>query len=180
MIMKRLFTAILVLGACTMTAHAGLFAGASIGNSSVTQKDAGVDFSGNDTGSKIFAGFTFFKFFGVEASYTDLGTPKDEISTGTDAKLDTTGWDAYAVGILPLGKHFELFAKAGIIVWDAKATYEGVINGESKENGNDPAYGGGLAIIFMKHFAVRAEYERFDISDLDKVDLVSAGAEFRF
>lgn len=180
MIMRRLLTAILVLGACTVTAHAGLFVGASVGNSSVNQKDTGADFSGSDTGSKIFAGFTFFKFFALEASYADLGTPTDEISSGTDAKLDTTGWDVYAVGILPIGKHFELFAKAGVIVWDAEATYEGAINGKTTEDGNDPAYGAGLAIVFMKHFAVRAEYERFDISDLDKVELVSAGVEFRF
>jgi outer membrane protein with beta-barrel domain len=180
MIMRRLLTAILLLGACTMTAHAGLFVGASVGDSSVSEKDTGINFSGSDTGSKVYAGFTFFKFFGLEASYLDLGSPKDEISSGTDAKLDTTGWDAYAVGILPIGKHFELFAKAGIIVWDATASYEGAINGESKEDGNDPAYGAGLAIVFVKHFAVRAEYQRFDISDLDKVEMTSIGAEFRF
>jgi OOP family OmpA-OmpF porin len=177
MIPKRLLMAILVLGACTMTAHAGLYFGASIGDASINEEDEGVDFDASDTGSKFYGGFTLFKFFGLEASYLDLGSVEDEVSPGTDVTIDTTGFDLYAVGILPIGKHFELFAKAGIIVWDAEVSSG--IDDES-DDGNDPAYGAGLAIVFFEHFAVRAEYQRFDISDIDKVEMISAGAEFRF
>lgn len=167
-----------VLG--TTMAHAGLFVGASVGDATVKEEETGVSFDASDTGSKIYAGFTFMKFFALEASYLDLGSPEDEINTGTDAKLDTTGWDVYAVGILPIGKHFELFAKVGVIVWDAEASYEGVTNGKSTDDGSDPAYGAGLAFVFGKHFAVRAEYERFELGDIDRAEMYSAGAEFRF
>jgi len=178
--LKRLLMAALVLGACTMTAHAGLFFGASAGDVSVNDSDASFSFDASDTGYKVYGGFTFIKFFALEASYLDLGSAEDEISAGTDATIDSTGWDVYAVGILPIGKHFEIFGKAGVIVWDAEATYSGAINGSSDESGSDPAYGAGFAFVFGGHFAVRAEYERFDISDIDKLELMSIGAEFRF
>jgi hypothetical protein len=176
--LKRLAMAILVLGACTMTAHAGLYLGASVGDASINDEDSGFSFDGSDTGGKAFAGFTILKFFGIEASYVDLGSIESEISPGSDLTVDTTGWDVYAVGILPLGKHFEIFGKAGIFVWDAESSLTG--GGGSDEDGNDPAYGAGVAFVFGGHFAVRAEYERFDISDVDKVEMISAGAEFRF
>jgi OOP family OmpA-OmpF porin len=180
MSMKRLLMAALVLGACTMTAHAGLFFGGSAGDASVNDSDPTISFDSSDTGYKLYGGFTFIKFFALEASYLDLGSSEDEISVGTDATIDTTGWDVYAVGILPIGKHFEIFGKAGIIVWDAEVAYSGLIKSESDESGSDPAYGAGIAFVFGEHFAVRAEYQRFDISDIDKVEMTSVGAEFRF
>ena len=180
MLMKRMLVAVLVIGACTMTAHAGLFVGGSVGDSSLNDSDTSLDFNSSETGYKIFAGFTFVKFFALEAAYVEFGSAEDEVAPGTDAKIDPTGWDVYVVGKLPLGKHFDLFAKAGVIVWDAESSFSGAINGSSDENGNDLCYGAGFSIIFAKHFAIRAEYERFDIADVDKLEMTSVGAEFRF
>jgi len=180
MLMKRLLVAVLVLGACTMTAHAGLFLGGSVGDVSVKGSASTFDFSGSATGSKLYGGFTFIKFFAVEASYVDFGSSDDDISSTTDLKIDPTGWDVYAVGKLPIGKHFEIFGKLGIIVWDAETTLSGASSSSSDESGSDSAWGGGMAFVFGKHFAVRAEYESFDISDLDTLDMTSIGAEFRF
>lgn len=177
--MKRLLVAILVSCACTMTAHAGLFFGASVGDASLSQSDSGFSFDASDTGSKIYGGFTFIKFFGLEASYLDLGSAEDEAAPGIDVTIDTTAWDVYAVGILPIGKHFEIFAKAGIVVWDAEASFSGAISDET-DDGNDPAYGAGVAFVFGEHFAVRAEYQRFELEDIDELELASVGAEFRF
>lgn len=178
--LKRLLVAILVVGACTMTAHAGLFLGGSVGDVSVKDSDSTVDFSGSATGYKAYGGFTFIKFFALEASYVEFGSSEDEISSAADATVDPTGWDAFAVGKLPIGRHFEIFGKLGIIMWDAKATYSGAVSGSSDESGTDSCYGAGIAFVFGKHFAVRAEYESFDISDIDTLDMTSIGAEFRF
>jgi len=180
MLMKRLLVAVLVLGACTMTAHASLFLGGSVGDVNLKESDSSVDFKGSDTGYKFYGGFTFIKFFAVEASYVNFGSPKDDISAGTSAKIEPTAWDAYAVGKLPIGKHFEIFGKLGLVVWDASATYSGTVNGSSDESGTDSCYGAGIAFVFGKHFAVRAEYENFDLKDIDTLDMTSIGAEFRF
>ena len=169
-----------VLLAGTSMAHAGLYVGASYGEAAIKEEDSGLSFDSNDSGYKVFAGWSFLKFVGAEASYVDFGSQKDTISPGTDLSVDTTGWDVFVVGQLPFGKHFELFAKAGVIVWDASQSASGLINGDSSDNGNDPAYGAGLKFHFAHFFGIRLEYERFDIKDTDKVDMASAGAEFRF
>jgi OmpA-OmpF porin, OOP family len=176
MMVRRLLLALLVFGACTAMAHAGLFVGASVGNVKVNDSD----FSASDNASKVYAGFTIMKFFAVEASYDKLGSPHDTISPGTDAELKITGYPVYAVGMLPFGKRFEIFGKAGIMFWDAKTDFSGATSGSDSNSGNDPAYGAGVAFNLMKHLSVRVEYERFKIQDIDKVELGTIGADFRF
>ena len=183
MFLRRLIPSALALALVMFVgaplAHAGIYFGASVGDANVSQEDGGFDFSSSDTAYKAFVGWSFFKFFGIEASYLDLGTQEDEVTPGTDVSVDATAWDAFVVGQLPLGKHFELFAKAGIVVWDTSTSISG-ITGDSSDDGNDPAYGAGLKFKFGHFFGIRAEYERFDIEDTDKVDMASVGAEFRF
>lgn len=179
MTLRRLLPLALVLLSGTAVAHAGLFLGASVGDASVSQEDSGLSFDSSDTGYKVFGGFTFVKFFGLEASYLDLGTQEDEVFPGIDVSVDATAWNAYLVGILPIGGHFEIFGKAGVVVWDTSTSISG-LSGEESDDGNDPAYGVGLRFTFGHFFGIRAEYERFDIEDTDDVDLASVGAEFRF
>jgi len=176
--LKTLLGVALVLLAGTGVAHAGIFFGASVGDAAITDDDAGFD--ANDTGYKVFGGFTFVKFVGIEASYVDFGSPEEEVSPGLTLKADATGWDVFVKGILPIGDHFDIFAKAGVIVWDAEQSASGLINGSASDDGNDPAYGVGLTFRFAKVFGIRAEYEIFDIEDTDDVTMASAGIEFKF
>jgi len=169
---------VLVLGMASGAALAGPFyAGASVVDSKVKIEDSGFDFDSSDTSYKIYAGFQFFKFFGVEGSYLDFGS-LDDSSGGTDVTVSATGWDAFAVGIIPFGKHFQIFGKLGLVAWDSDTKASGF--GSDSDSGTDTAYGAGLEFIFGKHFGVRGEYERYDIKDTDKVETYSIGADFRF
>jgi hypothetical protein len=91
--------------------------------------------------------------------------------------VDLKGWQLQLLGRLPLWK-FELFAKAGVIGWDFDATITGV--GSFGDDGTDLAYGVGGKFKFGDHFAIRAEWEAYDIEDADTVYLTSAGVEFVF
>jgi OmpA-OmpF porin, OOP family len=177
--MKRVIGVIvLVLAMASGAALAGPFyVGASVVDSKVKVEDSGFDFDSSDTSYKIYAGYQFFKFFGVEGSYLDFGSLNDETG-GVDVTIDSTAWDAFVVGIIPFGDHFQLFGKAGLVLWDSDTDVSG--SGSDSDSGTDAAYGAGLEIIFGKHFGVRAEYERYDIKDTDKVETYSIGADFRF
>lgn len=174
---RRLIPLAVVLLAGIGVADAGIFFGASVGDTKLTSDEA--NFDANATGYKVFAGFTFMKFVGLEASYVDFGEPEDEISPGSDLTVDVTGWDVFVKGILPIGDHFDLFGKAGIVVWDAEQTLSG-ITGSASDDGNDPVYGVGMTFRFAKVVGIRLEYERFDIEDTDDVDMASAGIEIKF
>src|SRR5262245_59267433 len=80
------------------------------------------EFKDSSTGWKAFGGYRIIKFFGVEASYNDWGTLKDE-NNGVETKFDFTAWNAQAVGYIPLSI-FDIFGKVGYAYWDAKGTVE--------------------------------------------------------
>ena len=159
------------------------YVGASVGQTEIkfsTEGDAPgteINFDEGDNGFKVFGGFRFVKFFGVEGSYVDLGSPDEDLDVpvGTNLKVDLTAWDAYAVGILPIGEVFEVFGKAGFIWWDADLDISGTLSASDSDSGSDPAYGVGVAFRLGKLIAIRGEYERFEIEDTDNVSLTSVG-----
>lgn len=177
--LRRILALALVMFGTVSAALAGeAFVGAAVGKTGFEVSDQGVSFDESDDSYKIYGGFRFLKFFGVEGSYVDFGSPTDTIA-GDEVTIDATAWDAFAVGILPLG-FFEIFGKVGMVAWDADVKISGTGNDTDSDSGTDPAYGVGIAFKLGKLLAIRAEYERFDIEDTDQVDMASVGLDFRF
>jgi outer membrane immunogenic protein len=166
----------------------GFYIGGSIGGSSLEVRDFDDDFgafrfSDGDTAYKLFGGFRFLNFLAVEAGYVDLGDPADVIASiegdELEVQIGVKGWDAFAVGLLPLGP-VDLFAKVGVVSWDAdiRAVLNEVTDSDS-DSGTDAAYGIGVAIR-LGGVALRAEGEQFDIADAEDVYMFSVGATFTF
>ena len=64
-----------------------------------------------------------------------------------------------------------------MISWDAELSFAGFDVGS--EDGTDTAYGVGAAFN-LGSFQIRAEYEVFDISDVEDLTMLSAGFVFTF
>lgn len=165
-----------------VAADNGFYLGASVGQSDIKidQDLEDIDFSGGAMSYKVFGGFRFITFLGVEGSYVDLGSPSDfvEAIDGT-IETDVTGYDGFVVGYLPLGIA-DIFAKAGVIAWDASIS--GQVGGASErqsDDGTDPAYGIGIQFR-IKSIAIRAEFEYFDIEGAKYVYMYSIGGSFTF
>ena len=173
----------LALAVPTEAADKGLYVGGSIGGSSIDIRDfdeelGNLRFSDGDTAFKIFAGYRFLSVLAVEASYVDLGSPSDTIDNGdTTVEIGVQGWDALAVGILPLGP-VDVFGKLGIVSWNADIT-AAVEDVSRSDNGTDLAYGVGMALR-LSSIAVRVETERFEIDNAESVYLFTVGATFTF
>ena len=170
-----------------MSARNGVFVGASVGRTSLSIDSFDLDldqfdFSASDTSYKVFAGYRFMGYFAVEASYVDFGTLSDstnviEGTLGVDA--DLTGYDAFAVGLLPIAM-VDVFAKVGLVSWDADIRAAlGGISQLGRDSGTDLVYGLGVQVRFAG-LAVRGEVEYFDIADADSLYLVSVGATYTF
>jgi OOP family OmpA-OmpF porin len=178
--MKRLaLVPTLVALAWPGAVFAGGFVGGSVIDASIDGEieDAGVDLDADDTGFKIYGGYTFAKFFRLEGSYVDFGSPEAE-SGGVDVSIDPTAWNAFAVVVIPFGKFFEIFGKAGLATWETDVLTSAF--GDFNEDGTDPAYGAGVAFKLPVLLAIRAEYERFDFDGFDPLDTVSVGLDLRF
>lgn len=179
------------LAACSMSGFAlagsdsGLYVGGSVGTAEVDYSDDDpdfgnlddIDFNDDDNAYKVFAGYNFglvpLLNLAVEASYINFGKYEDEIeSVKSKVELDAvtlSGLVGFNLG--PIG----LFGKAGFVNWDGD--FKSAL-GNASESGTDPAYGVG-AKVQLGSFAVRAEYEMFDLDNFD-VDYYSIGASYTF
>ncbi len=186
--MKKSLLCVMVIMAATVipasAADNGFYLGASIGGSSIDVSDfdeelGDLNFSDGDAAYKLFAGYRLMSFFGVEGGYVDLGRPSDTVGDDINVKIGVDGWDAFAVGFLPIGP-VDVFAKLGLISWDADigAAFEDIVEHDS-DDGTDVVWGLGVALR-LGSFAVRAEAERFEIGDADKVYMFSVGGTFTF
>ena len=174
--MKRLLQVglILMLAAAVFpsNAHAGFIFGAGVGSNTVEIDE---DFDESDLGWKAFAGFRFVRFFGIEAQYVEFGNPETD-----DAEVELTDLAVYATGVIPIGKHFEVFGKAGYGQWDVQIEDTSLGDVVADESEWDFTYGAGAAILIGEHFGIRFEYEIFEVDDTDNVSMASAGIDFRF
>jgi len=185
-------------------ADTGFYVGGSLGQSKVSDFD-GSDFDAElasagftsstssddtDTGWKAFAGYRIMKYLAVEGAYTDFGEfTANSIITAPSAgivnsKVEAEAWTVSALGILPLGDKFSLFARLGVNFWNVDGTVTGTGSGgvasESvSDDGTDWVYGVGAAYNLTKNLSVRGEWERYDFDDGD-VDLLSAGISLNF
>ena len=160
-----------------VAADNGFYLGASVGQANVKIDDLtdnvlpNDDFDADDTAFKLIAGFRPLDWLAVEAAYVNFGEPEDTV-LGTRLEAEGDGISAFAVGFLAAGP-VDLFAKAGLIAWDSKIT-----GGAFDDDGSDLAYGAGAQFRVLG-LSIRAEYERFDISDVD-VDMISIGLTYTF
>ena len=163
-----------------VAADNGFYLGGSVGQAGVDLEDdiggSQFHYDASSTGFKVIAGWRFFDWLAVEGNYVDLGSGDDEVF-GETLETDVNGISLSAVGFLPVGP-VDLFARAGVINWDAELSAPSLGVAVS-DDGTDLAYGVG-AQVRVWSLSLRAEYERFDISDADTVDMVSLGLTWTF
>lgn len=160
-----------VPAAAVAGADSGFYIGAGVGNATIDNSDAGFDES--DSAYKIFGGYNIgfipLVDFAVEASYVDFGKP-----TAAGSSIEVTGFNAYGLAGLSFGP-LGVFAKAGALSWNEDSTFGTT---SSSDSGTDPAYGVG-ARLAIGSFAVRAEYEVYDLGNTD-LGMASISGVFTF
>jgi hypothetical protein len=173
-----LLMGLLAASASASAADNGVYVGAGIGQASVEidgiDSIAGTDFDGDDLGYKLIVGVRPLDWLGFEANYVNFGEPDDTV-LGVKIKTEGYGIAGYAVGFVGLGP-VDLFAKAGAMSWDTKIDTD---FGRDDFDGTDLAYGVGAQFRLLS-LGVRAEYEVFDIDDVDDANMLSVSVTYTF
>jgi hypothetical protein len=134
----------------------------------------------DDDGLKLIGGMRPLDSFAIEANYVDLGTTRAPLNIfcitapcPSRIDIDTQALSVSAVGLftLPL---VDLYGRVGVARWES----EREILVSQKDEGTDPTYGAGVQVR-LGSFALRVEYERFELGD-DSVDLRSIGFTYTF
>lgn len=166
------FVALLMVVARADAADRGFYIGAGLGQAYTKVDDvfdSGYDFDEEDLGFKLFGGYQFFPWLGVEGAYIDGGSPEasesDGVETGT-LEIEVQSVVAAAVFTLPITDSFELFIKPGIAFWSSTTTV-GYSSPDFSESFSDDDSGsafflGGGAEIRAGNAGLRLEYEWFE------------------
>lgn len=183
-----------------LAADSGFYIGGSIGQSKLKNLDStdidtefaslGVTSSttvdDTDTGFKIFGGYRIMQYLAVEVAYADLGeaTANSAITAPSLGQVVTkANADAFtisALGILPIGENFSVFGRVGVNFWNADLKTSGFgVSASDDADGTDWVYGAGVMYNVNANFALRGEWERYDLDGTD-VDLLSAGISWSF
>src|SRR5581483_1324709 len=171
-------TLALFAGAAQADDLLGLYAGAGIMRAKM--EDAlHTNFTLSNTSWKIYAGFRPLGFpLGVDVDYVDLGS-QDARTVHGPANASAKAFAAYAVGYLPIpAPNIDVYGKAGLARWqfDGSLPNEGLFR--ISDNGTDFAWGVGGQVHFLDRFAVRVEYEQFNVREANDVQLYSLGVSY--
>jgi len=174
----------LLLSGLSTAAVADVYVGASVG-SAAYKVDLGVDgnFEENGTGTKLYGGYTFNKYFAAEAAFYNFAEASIgafELDPGgppvIGAAASMKGVGGYGVAMYPVSKKFNLMAKLGVLSWKADIS----ANGKSRtNNGTDAAYGLAASYAFTKQLLAVAEWESFNTGN-PELSLFSLGFRFNF
>ncbi|MFD2231211.1 outer membrane beta-barrel protein [Alkalimarinus sediminis] len=123
-------------------------------------------FDDSDTVPALFAGYNFIDtnifMASAEMGYYDLGG-YNGTEQGIKYDIDASAFTLAAVGYLPIGPFFEIYAKAGV----AAVSVDLDINGSKSDADGTEAFGGiGAAFDILDTIDIYAEYLVFD-TDVD-------------
>ncbi|MDB5810741.1 MAG: OmpA/MotB domain protein [Betaproteobacteria bacterium] len=148
------------------------------------------------TGAKAFLGYQFNKYIAAEGGYFRLGDFTFDATTTPAGTLhgsykNRSGWNLDAVGSLPLfNDKFSLLGRVGVQSSKTSDLFNGtgaataLTNPSPSKNKVSYKYGAGAEYDFTKNIGVRAEWERYRVSDginsEVNVNLVSGSLLYRF
>jgi uncharacterized repeat protein (TIGR01451 family) len=160
-----------------------------------TIESPSVDESG--TAWKIYAGFMFNDWLGLEAGYADLG----EVTTRFGASIAPTeidtlladtlsvhpyqgdGWIAAALVRWPFAEdRFAITARAGLFAWESKTNVRVVSGGTgqvaSDDSGTDSMFGVGIEWQINETWYLSAGWERYKLNEWLDVPMIGVGTRF--
>ncbi len=162
----------------------GFYVGGSLGRSDLNIDDIDeidtddFEIDDNDNAYKIMLGFNLGIIplidLAVEASYRDFGKFEGRSVLGnTEAEADSL--DVFGLAALTFGP-LAVFGKVGFVDWNVDTAIE---DRNIDQSGSDPAYGVG-ARFQLGSFAIRGEYEEFEIADSSDLSMLSIGLTYTF
>ena len=149
----------------------GFYAGAGVGQSFVDERG----YDDEDTAFSVFGGYQFNRYFALEGAYTDFGKIEPE-ALGSELEADAVSLTA--VGIVPITDKFSAYAKAGFSRWNLDTELPALTN-TADDSGTDPTYGLGVQYKINDAFALRGEYNRFEVEDID-LDVAQLQVRYSF
>lgn len=146
-------------------------------------------FDDSDTAFGLVIGYRLAPYFAIEGGYAKLGQvayksrstgnfPQEAGREDIGIETEITGYTFAALGMLPLSRNWELYARAGVLFADNKITIRVTAEGQrflpplgsfsaADSHGSTNLHAGlGISRRFLDAYDLRLEYQRaFDVGD---------------
>jgi opacity protein-like surface antigen len=140
-----------------------------------------------DVGGKIFGGYMFSPFFGLEGAWGSYGKAKLNANFGGTnvlGELQSSGFSGFVVGQYPIDQ-FRIFGKLGFarLSNDVDITVPNGFAATNSDNSTEFAWGLGATYMFTRNFGVRGEWEslRYQFEgNKDRLSVFSIGLQYNF
>jgi len=189
----------------------GVYVGLGYGNASVDFDDGDmisgmaargftvtdVDTDDNDNAYKVYVGYLFNPYVGIEAAYVNLGQLESSFSASiqpdqTDELLAAAddvqpglgeGWSLSGLLQYPFGEHFAVYGTAGAFYAEPESKAKFITGGTGTSSSDDSetkfTWGLGAKVMFGDgRWAIRGAFERYDVGE--DVDFVNVSIEYKF
>jgi len=182
----RAITTILTIVGLTLAvasaprAEEGFYVGGAFGKAYLDETIDSIRIDTNSNTYRVFGGYGFTPYFGVEVSYLDLGTFRDTIDVGgvdVPVSVSADGFTFAGVGTLPLGGRFSAIGRFGFFFHDGESTAAGFTEQDPSEA--NPFVGLGLAFSVSEAIDVNVGVDYLDTSDADPL-FATVGLTLRF
>lgn len=122
-----------------------------------------------------FTGVNFNRALGIELGYVNMPVvtetapvaPAPTPAPSAVRQFDPTGFTAGLVVGAPITENFTPYAKAGQFFWDTGEDSPPLATSAGDTTGDDPFWGAGLKFELNKVFDLRAEYDRYKVTEVD-------------
>ncbi len=129
---------------------------------------------------KAYAGYQINKYVALEGGYVNLND-MTAFTGSTRTNISTDGWTLGALLSYPITDKFAVTGKIGgaYLLADVKKKTGAGLTVRTGDDGYEPNYGVGVRYALLDNLDLRAEWERFDRSNMN-IDLLSAGMAVKF
>ncbi len=127
----------------------------------------------------VFGGWQLVDWLAFQVDYDWYSKSQSQIPINSSRNFAVSG-DAVEVSVkpsLPLGEHFELYARLGWNWYNIDGKYQYVKGGSDSDDAAMAA--GGVAFKFTPEFSIQAEYEYVDV-DSGALDAATIRAVYHF
>jgi hypothetical protein len=148
----------------------GLYVGGSVGESTERFDATLYRLRADTVGYQIAAGWRPVDVLAGEVNYVNFGRAQGGVNYA-----DTDGVTVSALAFLPIPL-LDIYGRVGVIDWRTDVTSPFF---PYRRTGNDLVYGVGAGMHWGS-FGVRAEYQRYDLSDANIMSLAAVGITWTF
>jgi OmpA-OmpF porin, OOP family len=160
-----------------MADDSGVYVGATVGQA---RQEFG-EFAAQSGTFRLFGGWSFNEYFGIEGGYVDGGTLSDSLGEdGIDLDISSDGFFVEGLAKWPVSAVAAPYVKLGYIFYDSTTTLSiGNQRFSDSESDADFIFGGGIEFKIGPNFRLRAEYEKINLPD-SAFDIMSIGGSWQF